>query len=135
MANLIRTCKWCGDRYYDNSIVSSMPTWLSPIRSILNLIGVISNRYKYCSTRCYYHDPRNASKQVSEVKESRETPKSKDTNSLNKTSRANQEPIVNLDIHRNQINQLKQLKQLLDEGVLTKNEFEHQKSKILSAKK
>jgi hypothetical protein len=36
-----------------------------------------------------------------------------------------------LQIHQDKINQLQQLKQLLDDGILTQQEFDNQKSKIL----
>ena len=132
MANLIRTCKWCGDRYSDNTIVSAAPMWFSPIRTILNLTGVVSNRYKYCSTKCYYHDPRNASKQVEEVKERKEKIQKFDNNMEKNNPAPNHDPVVNLETHQNQINHLRQLKQLLDEGILTQQEYEQQKSKVLS---
>jgi len=38
---------------------------------------------------------------------------------------------VDLKIHQDKISQLKQMKQLFDDGVLTKKEFDQQKSKIL----
>ena len=130
MANLIRTCKWCGDRYSDNTIVSAAPMWFSPIRTILNLTGVVSNRYKYCSTKCYYNDPRNASLQIEETKETKEKNQKIDSSIENNNPKPN--PISNLESHQNQINQLKHLKQLLDNRILTQNEFEQQKNKILS---
>ena len=40
---------------------------------------------------------------------------------------------INIKSHEDKIHQLKQMKQLLDTGILTQDEFDKQKSKILSS--
>ena len=126
----IRTCKWCGENYQDQSIVSLAPTWLTPIRTVFHLLGIVSRRYKYCSNRCYSQDPRNTKQEI--VKVSKQV-KEQEYSQTVVSSKPPVENLANLEKHQNQINQLKQLKKLLDEGVITQSEFDEQKKKILAA--
>src|SRR5690554_854430 len=49
------------------------------------------------------------------------------------TQKAPLSEITTNDFHQEKINQLKQLKELLDNGILTQEEFESQKNKILNS--
>lgn len=49
------------------------------------------------------------------------------------TQKAPLPEITTNDSHQEKINQLKQLKELLDNGILTQEEFENQKNKILNS--